>query len=302
MASLRAFVSQLQLLAARATVAAPRVAQLLGYAAIGPPTAPRAYVSQALVLAAFGPPQSRSARDSQALLQIARSGEGNVSVLSSQALLLIAYGSGVPGTPRTDAWTYTLDGHRMWVLPLGLEGDWQYDTITKQWSQLQTQGFVGLNFTHGVQWKSRIMGGDALYGFLYELDPNQVDDEDFRPVEHIVTGGIQTRSPNQIGVANFRMAASIGYQSDSPVDVILQFSDDNGNTWSDPNAFIITINEGVYNTALVWDALGSFQAPGRIFRVTDYGGFLSISGADAALNNYDEDDNAASGGGGSSGS
>lgn len=282
--------SLLSALVASASGAIPRASLLAALAAYAPPLSQGARTSQLAVLAALAPPESFEARESQVALLIARSaGASNVTARTSQAALVIAYGTGVPGDPRTDSWTFVMDGHRFWVLPLGAEGDWAYDTVTKQWCQLATQGFPGLNFTHGVMWGNlRVMGGDALYPFLYELDPTQADDEGWRPVSHIVTGGVQTRSPNMIGVANFRLAASVGHQSDTPVDVNLTFSDDNGNTWSDP--FVITIEAGVFDTTLVWSALGSFQAPGRIFQIADEGGFLSISGADAALNNYDDDD------------
>lgn len=300
MAALHTPVAQLEALAALSAQAAPRTSQFGILAAIASPASQRARVSLVDVMAAVAPQASAGARTSQEQVLIAyAAGETNVAARASQGMALIAYGTSEQSAPRTDAWTYVLDGHRMWVLPLGLEGDWQYDTVTKQWSQLQTQGFAGLNFTFGVMWGLRIMGGDTQYPFLYELDPNESDDEGWRPVQHIVTGGVQTRSPNAIGVANFRLAASVGFQSDSPIDVDLTFSDDNGATWVGP--FTITISEGVDNTQLVWPALGSFNAPGRIFQVADQGGFLSISGADVALNNYDEDDNQAAGGGGNGG-
>jgi hypothetical protein len=137
-------------------------------------------------------------------------------------------------------------------------------------------------------WNLRVMGGDVLYPSLYELDPTQPDDEGWRPVMHVVTGGVQTRSPNMIGVANFRLTASAGVLSDATTAVNLTFSDDNGKTWSD--VYSIEVAQGDAATPLVWSALGSFSAPGRIFQISDEGGMLSISGADVALNNYDDDE------------
>lgn len=294
-AALRTPVSQFTALAARATTATPRVTGLTALAAYAPPQSKAAEGSQLTVLAAYAPPASAQSRAAQAQALIAYSAGGpNVSAKVSQALALIAYGTGVPITQLANTWTFIMDGHRFWVMSLGPEGDWAYDTETKQWCQLNSQGFPGLNFTHGTMWGLRVFGGDALYPFLYELDPNQPDDEGWRTVEHIVTGGIQTRSPNMIGVANFRLAASVGALNDASTDVNLTFSDDNGNTWSDP--FTITVSQGAYDTQLVFPALGSFGAPGRVFKITDAGGMLSIYGADAALNNFDEDDNAAAGG------
>jgi hypothetical protein len=259
---------------------------------------PRA--SQLIALAAFGPPETKFARMSQAQLLVARSGgEGDVSTRISQAVLMAAYGSGVPDSTRADSWTFVLDGHRFWVLPLGPEGDWAYDTVTKQWSQFITQGFDGLNFAHGVMWGLRIFGSDLLYPFLYELNADQADDEGFRPVEHIVTGALSTRAPNMIGVANFRLTGSVGVLSDASTAVNLKFSDDNGLSWVGP--FTINLAQGQTNQPLVWSALGSFTAPGRIFQVSDSGGMLSLYGADVALNNYDEDGNSNTGGGGGGG-
>lgn len=295
--ALRSPVSKLEALTATAADSAPRTSLLAVLAACAPPVSQQARVPQAYLLAAVGPPAAAQARSSQAQALIARSaGAHNVTARTSQAALLIAYGTGVPNDQRDDSWTFVADGHRFWVLPLGPEGDWAYDTVTKQWCQLNTQGFPGLNFRHGVMWKTRVMGADQLYPFLYELDPDQPDDEGWRPVEHIVTGGVQTRSPNMIGVANFRLAATPGHLSDATSTVELTYSDDNGNTWSDPVG--IDVAQGAYDTQLVWSALGSFAAPGRIFKVTDAGGTLSLYGADVALNNYDEDDAGGSGNGG----
>lgn len=273
----------------------PAAPQFTRLAARGSAPTPRA--AQFAVLSARAPPSAKFSSAPQDVRLVAgASVEANVSGRAAQAVRLVAYGTGVPITQVADTWTFVLDGHRFWVVSLGPEGDWAYDMVTKQWCQLISQGFPGLNFTHGTMWQLRIFGGDALYTFLYELDPNQPDDEGWRAVQHIVTGGLQVRSPNMVGVANFRMTGSAGVLSDATTDVNLTFSDDNGNTWS-PD-FTIELAEGQLNIPLVWDALGSFAAPGRIFRVIDSGGMVSLYGADVALNNYNEDDNQATGGGG----
>lgn len=282
------------------TAALISFASQFGLLASTTPGEPAPLVSQVVMLAAYGPPETKFARVSQDQLLVARSaGETDVSPRVSQAQLLIAYGTGVPDSTRADSWTFVLDGHRFWVLPLGPEGDWAYDTVTKQWSQFITQGFDGLNFAHGVMWKLRIFGSDLLYPYLYELTADQADDEGFRPVEHVVTGGVATRAPDMIGVANFRLTGSTGKLSDATTSVNLTFSDDNGNSWVGP--FTIDLAEGQTDQPLVWSGLGSFAAPGRIFQVSDAGGMLSLYGADAALNNYDDDSNSNTGGGGGGG-
>lgn len=237
--------------------------------------------SQALMLVAYGPPETKYGRVSQLELLMARAGaEGEVVTRTSQASLLIAYGTGDPVTQRQASWTFVMDGHRFYVLPLGLEGDWAFDTTTTEWCQLQTQGFNGLNFTHGCMWGLRVMGGDSLYANLLELDPTQSFDEAWREVKRVVTGGIATRSRASIGVGNFTLTASVGDDNSVDMPISLAFSDDNGFSWS--KEFNVPLTDASTQT-LIWSALGSFAAPGRVFRVTDTAGPVRFDGADCVL-------------------
>lgn len=237
-------------------------------------------LSQLAALVAYGPPETKFTHESQKVLLAATAQGNNVTTRISQAALLVAYGTGVPSTQRSASWTFVLDGHRFYVLPLGPEGDWAYDMTTKEWCQLQSQGFPGINFTHGVMWGIRVIGGDALYTYLYELDPNQPLDESWREVQHMVTGGLATRTRSVIGVANFTLTASVGLDSEIDQNISLAFSDDNGVTWSKEFTFPLT---DVSSQVLTWNALGSYAAPGRVFRITDYSGPIRLDGADAVL-------------------
>jgi hypothetical protein len=198
----------------------------------------------------------------------------------TQIAVLAAYSTNPPALARQSAWTFVLDGHRFYVLPLGEEGDWAYDTTTQEWCQLSTLGFNGLNFVHGVMWGIRVMGGDSLYPYLLELDPTQPLDEGWREVEHVVTGGIATRGRSNIGVANFSLTASVGDDTAINMPISLAFSDDNGYSWSKEFDIFLT---DIGSQMLIWNALGSFAAPGRIFRVTDTAGPVRLDGADVVL-------------------
>jgi hypothetical protein len=237
-------------------------------------------VSQLCILAAYGPPNTHYTHIPQLALLAAIAGGDNVTTSVSQATLLAAFGTGVPNQSATTAWTFVLDGHRFYVLPLGPEGDWAYDFTTQEWCQLQTQGFPGLNFTHGVMWGLRIIGGDALYTYLYEMDPSEPLDEQWREVQHMVTGGVPTRTRSVIGVANFTLTASVGDDSAEDMAISLAYSDDNGVTWS--QEFDLPLTD-VGTQQLIWNALGSFAAPGRVFRITDYSGPIRLDGADVVL-------------------
>ena len=242
---------------------------------------PTATVAQRGLYVAYGPPASQHANAStSAALIAATGGTTNVTAKLTQYGAYVAYATSTPATARTDAWTFVMDGHRFYVLPLGIEGDWAYDTTTHEWSELETQGFNGINFQHGVMWDLRVIGGDTLNPVLLELDPTQPFDDAFRPVQHMVTGGVPTRTRNSIGVANFTLTASVGDDATIVQPISLAFSDDNGVTYS--AEFPISLTD-VGSQLLIWNALGSFSAPGRVFRITDYGGPVRLDGADVVL-------------------
>lgn len=238
--------------------------------------------TQFAVELAYAPPSTKDvANGQQAMLVATSAGSTNVTTNTSQAVLLAAYKDTAPGIARQQAWSFVLDGHRFYVLPLGEEGDWAYDPTTKEWSQLQTQGFEGLNFTRGVMWGIRIIGGDQLFPFLLEMDPNQPLDDEWRAVQHIVTGGIATRSRANIGVGNFSIVASVNDVAEAGKTINLSWSDDNGSTWSAEQPITLT---GEASQFLIWNSLGSFTIPGRIFRISDEAGPVRLDGADVVLN------------------
>lgn len=259
--------------------------QLASLAALS--TVPPAHTSLTALLAAYAPPSPEFAWVTQdAMLAATSGGTHNVIAETSDVALLVAYKTGVQGATIQQTWTFVLDGHRFWVLPLGAEGTWAYDTITRQWCHLYTQGYSGLlNFSYGTMWNLRIVGTDILNNTLYELDPEQTLDEGWRPIQRVATGGLQVRSSQAIGCANFRLTASNEDITDSSVS--LSFSDDNGVSWG--KTYTQTLPAGLAGAQLLFSALGSFAAPGRIFQVADTGGRVRIDGADAALNNYLDD-------------
>jgi len=281
----RASVDQVVQLAARSggSTSVPRVTLGVALASISRGLSGSRYLfaDQAVLLSSGKPTVSRYEFTDLAVELVSRSGglKGSYPLID-QTALLVSYKSTAPDTLEQSAWTFIMDGHRFYVLPLGQEGTWAYDTTTREWCQLQSQGFNGLNFTHGVMWGMRVMGGDNSYTYLYEMDPTQPNDETWREVQHMVTGGIATRSRARIGVANFTVTASVGLDSAIDMPISLAFSDDNGATWS--KEFDLPLTDMSAQT-LIWNALGSFAAPGRVFRITDYAGPVRLDGADVVL-------------------
>jgi hypothetical protein len=129
-------------------------------------------------------------------------------------------------------------------------------------------------------WGLRVIGGDALYTYLFELDPDQPLDGGWSEIQRMVTGGIATRGRSVVGVANFTVTASVGDDNATDQPISLAFSDDNGVTWS--QEFDIPLTDQS-TQLLIWNALGSFSQPGRIFRITDTAGPVKLDGADCVL-------------------
>lgn len=263
-------LTQAAALAARAGVSVPQATQAVLLAAMGRPAGHRSQIAQAPLLAA------RTA------------GEGSVPGVS-QACMLVAFQTGVPDQSRARSWSFTLDGHTFWVLDLGVEGTFLYDVITKQWCKFTTQGFNGQwNFANGCMWGTRIIAADLMYDMVREMAPGYTVDEGWRDIEHVVTGGILTRSRQSIGCSVLRIAASVGeIDQAGGASLDMRFSDDNGETWSD--TFSVPLTQGDFSGEIAYRALGSFSAPGRIFELTDSGGLVRIDGADAGLSNFDDD-------------
>lgn len=208
----------------------------------------------------------------------------------SQISQLAGYATGIPDPARSRAWTFTLDGHTFYVLDLGAEGTWAFDVITKEWTHIYTQGFNGSwNFSNGCMWGNRIVGSDLLYNTVWELVPDAVLDEGWRPIFHAVTGAIATRTTDSVGCAQLRLAGSVGQIQDpeNGIELNMRFSDDNSQTWSP--YFTVDVEPGNVGLSITWAGLGSFTTPGRVFEITDSGGMIRIDGADASLNNFDDD-------------
>lgn len=196
---------------------------------------------------------------------------------------------GIPSTSRKRAWTFTMDGHPFYVLDLGIQGTLLYDQLTDQWSVFVTSGYNQWNVANGCQWGQRIVGGDLYTTELWEMQPGALKDNGTLDIVHIVTGGLVKRNRTFVSVDALRLAISNG-QLDALTGayVTLAFSDDQGKTFTTMPS--INLTQADYTTELAWQSLGSFAAPGRVFRITDVGGFLRIDGCDAGINDFDEDE------------
>lgn len=189
--------------------------------------------------------------------------------------------------PKVRVWTFTLDGHDYYVIRLGNIETLVYDTYSEQWSVYGDaedslwEAYQGINWigsgSLSDRYGSNIIVGDDSNGALYFLNPEAYSDDDRvdgeltpRTFERVFQGQLTKRSYDYEKCYAVELLGSIG-KMDQPTltDVTLYISDDQGITYSDMGT--ITIPNESYKTRVDWRSLGSFTAPGRLFKIVDTG-------------------------------
>jgi hypothetical protein len=262
--------------------------QTVALVAAVPGSGPGGKVSQTALLVSVAPPQTKRAKIPQVTALVASSAEGNVIAATSQVVILASVKSGVADPARSLAWEFTLDGHQFYVLNLGAQGTFVYDQGTSLWAKFSTQGFGQWNLINGTMWGDRIVGGDLLDDYIWEMNPLATMDEGWREIYHAVTGGLTLRSRVYKSCDAVRIASSIGQLDEVNGSVLmLSYSDDQEQTWVGP--FIVDLIPDDFTGEIAYRSLGSFASPGRVFLVEDMGGLLRIDGADAFIQGFDND-------------
>lgn len=189
-------------------------------------------------------------------------------------------------------WAFSLDDHDFYVLRLGANETLIYDLKTEQWSSWESPGKTNWRLHVGQNWvgytalgenNTDIIAGDDTLGVLWVLDAESGIDE--RPdssgltdtFTRIVTGGVSVVGRNNIPCGAVTMDVALGNPVQVGARIHLEISDDFGHTWLDCGT--ITVPAADYSKTIEWRALGLIRAPGRIFRFTDSGATVRISGA-----------------------
>jgi hypothetical protein len=240
---------------------------------------------QAAALAVYSPPSARRSRTTEAAGLVVLTSEAAVAARTTEVAALVVYKTGTPDEARSRAWAFTFDGHIFYVLDLSEEGTWVYDSTTQQWSQFDSAGIGRWNMVNGTQWGNRVVAGDLAGSYVWELVPSAVLDEEWRAIEHVVTGEIETRMREVRAVAAVRLKASVAHLHEEDAVMRLRFSDDQGETWSDYYDVTLT---GSASQTVEYRSLGTFKAPGRIFELSDAAGLVRIDSADAVIPGYDD--------------
>lgn len=224
-------------------------------------------------------------------LQVDAAYSGGVLVDASQ-LQVYAAAQGTNTDPSVRAWTFTLDNHDYYVLRLGTQETLVYDDHTSQWYTWASgdgdtwKAYNGTNWHGGEAWSyvygSNVIAGDDGNGALYFLNPDQDTDDNAVagaalpfPFRREVYGQHAFRGYNRQPCFGIQVQGSIGSQGSTSIDTVdLYTSDDRGTTYQD--AGTITLTPGDIDGRAYWRSLGSMKAPGRIFKVQDYGALKRI--------------------------
>lgn len=251
-------------------------------------SAPDAKVSQFDALTVYNIP-SESADVSQLGVNIVAESAPDAWVSQFDVIVVM---SGRTANPNVIAWTYSMDDHDYYILKLGETETLVYDFYSEQWSVWGSDDAnlwavsTGKNWLGGRRWAetygSNVLVGDYDTGALYFLDPYGSTDDD--PVDgettpHLftreITGQVATRSIGVVPCHGVQLMGAIGETLESSLaSVTLSTSDDQGHTYDDHGT--LTVDVGDYNARVEWRSLGSFVAPGRLFKVRDYGALHRI--------------------------
>ena len=226
---------------------------------------------------------------SQQFVQAVTAGETRETKSSQQFVQVVVRGR--IDDPKVRVWTYTLDGHDFYVMRLGNLETLVYDVSTGQWSvwaggQDETwKAYTGQNWIGSgplaYAYGSNVVVGDDGNGSIYFLDPTQyVDDASATgssqvTFERILQGQLTKRGYDNTKVFAVELLGSIGKMSNPDLtNVTLYYSDDRGQTYT--SAGTITVANNETDKRVDWRSLGSFSAPGRLFKLVDDGALQRI--------------------------
>jgi hypothetical protein len=165
------------------------------------------------------------------------------------------------------AWSFSLDQHVYYVLTTNL-GTVAYDVTTQKWSQWTSAGQPTWRGAMGYAVDgSTVVAGDAYSANLYTLDPLGVTDNG-DPITRVLVGGVPVSGPTE-RCDNVEVVAALGQtaSTSAPATLSLDWSDDQGNTWSAPVALSLH-TQGQFAGRAYARMLGRMRSPGRVFRFT----------------------------------
>lgn len=167
---------------------------------------------------------------------------------------------------------FSFDGQRFYLLSFPSEGEsWLFNESAGAWSSLGYDVTGGAHLIAGIAWVyDKWLACDRRNGNVYELDPDTFTDNGDTVHRVRTTKAIEGRDYHlpgkQLTMDRLELVIEPGMSLVSKESqVIMQYSDDNGRTWS-TEEFSHIGERGEYGYRVEWFCLGSFYK--RILRFT----------------------------------
>lgn len=202
------------------------------------------------------------------------------------------------------AFTYTQDGHSWYVLSFPALTI-AYDIAGDRWHERQTFGADRWRANNYTFFTDKHLVGDFETGEIYEIDVDTHTDDGVGRQYQIICPAIQA-SRSRVSMSELILDAEVGvgedwanwdgstilvggvstdYLEGENPEVLLDWSDDGGKTWSTPVSRNLG-KLGDYDNEIVWHGLGAFKQ--RILRFTVKAPCrMTVSGLYARLEGWD---------------
>lgn len=170
------------------------------------------------------------------------------------------------GLEDTTAIIYGDEGHLFYVLSFH-DGTWCYDVSTGLWHERESGDLGRWRCVEYMRFEGKDIVGDYENGNLYELDLDTYDDNGTAIKREMIAPPIHangSRLHMSSLVMDFEAGVGLTTGQGSEAEVMLDWSDDGGRTWS--NEYWRSIGKvGEYEHRAKWTRLGTFRS--RIYRV-----------------------------------
>jgi hypothetical protein len=165
-----------------------------------------------------------------------------------------------------EAFTYTLDGHAYYVLTFPTAAaTWVYDASTQQWHERDSRSSdISLGrwrVQSHISCYGKHLVGDGLNGTVWEMSPfvyAEGDEDLVRMIQFPPLYAEGRRAFMSSLEVDMEVGAGLSSGQGSDPQIMLQWSDDGGNTWSNEHWRDIG-GIGNYRTRVSWERLGSFR-------------------------------------------
>lgn len=166
-------------------------------------------------------------------------------------------------TDILSGFAYSIGGHTVYVLNMGVQGTFAYDVSTQQWHEWRSKGDASFRAQFAAPFGDGlyVVGGNA--GRISFLDPTTYQDNG-DAITREWTAYLPTTERMRCDnvILNCSVGNSPSYVANPKVS--LAYSDDGGKTISSPITASLG-QAGDFSTPVAWYRLGMVNRPGRIF-------------------------------------